>query len=251
MPSPGSTRRCTRWSIPIIAAVALVSACSEPGSAPGTWEQTGEILALSGGNAGARGACVTCHGLEGEGDGQLSPRLAGLDAGYIARQLEFFSAGYRRHPQMVWIADQLDWPARQEVAFHYAGLTVPAAARAQTLPAAACSAPITQLYHEGDPARGIQACAACHGDDGAGVGEGNPPLAAQPAAYLAEQLHKWRKGERYGDPLDSMTHVSRLLAEQEIDPLAAYAAHLPGSSSYPEPRATCPQTRRPGPRNGV
>jgi len=218
---------------------------------PSAWEQTGELVALSGGSAGARGACTTCHGLDGGGDGELSPRLAGLDAGYIARQLEFFSAGYRRHPQMVWIADQLDWPARQKVAFYYGGLTVPEGARTQTLPAAACSAAIARLYHEGDPTRGIESCAACHGDEGAGAGAGNPPLSAQPASYLAEQLRQWRKGERYGDPLDSMTHVSRLLAEQEIDPLAAYAAHLPGSSSYPEPQAACPQTRRPDPRNGA
>jgi cytochrome c553 len=228
-----------------------LAACSAPEAHPGPWEETGELIALSGGDAGARGACITCHGLRGEGDGNLAPRLAGLDPGYMARQLEYFSAGYRRHPQMEWIADQLGWPARQNVSFYYAAMDVPQGVQAVRPSAPACSPAVAHLYHRGDPARGIEACASCHGDDGQGVGQGNPPLADQPAPYLAQQLRHWRSGERYGDPLDAMTHVSRLLAEREIDPLSEYSAALQGSTSYPEPLAACLRTRRPDPRSGA
>ena len=248
MPLPSEIARLA--AMPFAMALGL-GACSEAEPTVGTWEETGELIALSGGDAGARGSCITCHGIEGEGDGNLVPRLAGLNAGYIARQLEFFSAGHRRHEQMVWIADHLDWPSRQNVAFYYADLPIPEEAAQQDLTPAACSPHIVRLYHEGDPDRGIESCAACHGDDGLGVGEGNPPLAEQPAPYLALQLRHWRNGERYGDPLDVMTHVSRLLAEQEIDPLSLYASRLQGSSSYPELPAACLRTRRPDPRNGA
>ena len=65
--------------------VAALSACS-PSAVADPFDDTGELIALSGGDAGAASACHTCHGLEGEGDGALAPRIAGLDPGYIVRQ---------------------------------------------------------------------------------------------------------------------------------------------------------------------
>src|SRR3546814_17966149 len=59
---------------------------------------TGETIAMSGGNGGAAAACFTCHGLEGEGDGEVSPRLAGLDPGPLPPQLAAFATG-RRPPE--------------------------------------------------------------------------------------------------------------------------------------------------------
>src|SRR3546814_5826357 len=61
---------------------------------------TGETIAMSGGNGGAAAACFTCHGLEGEGDGEVSPRLAGLDPGYLHRQLDDYANGRREHEAM-------------------------------------------------------------------------------------------------------------------------------------------------------
>jgi cytochrome c553 len=232
----------------LVLAIALLPGCSLPQQA-GPFEQTGEIIALSGGDAGAEGACVTCHGLNGEGDGNLVPRLAGLDRGYFARAMEHYAEGQRRHPQMMWIAGRLDWPARQKVADYYAELPVPARDPAWRPDQNACRPATAALYQMGDPSRGLQACATCHGADGRGVGAGNPPLAGQPAPYLAAQLRHWRSGERYGDPLGAMTHVSRLLAEEEVAALAGYSSALQGATSYPEPPATCPQIRRPDPRS--
>ena len=75
-------------------ALAAVGCAPEPVTTG--FAETGELVALSGGDAGARGACHTCHGLQGEGDGNLTPRIAGLDSGYFARQLIFFADGQRR-----------------------------------------------------------------------------------------------------------------------------------------------------------
>jgi cytochrome c553 len=228
----------------------MLSACSLQQEA-GPFEQTGEIIALSGGDAGAQGACVLCHGLKGEGDGNLVPRLAGLDRGYFARAMEHYDAGQRQHPQMVWIAGRLDWPARQKLADYYAELPAPEADSNWRPDEGACSPATAALYHLGDPSRGLEACATCHGVDGLGVGAGNPALAGQPAPYLAAQLRAWRKGERYGDPLGAMTHVSRLLADAELSALAGYSSALQGATTYPESPAACLQTRRPDPRSGV
>ena len=228
--------------------LAALSACTEAEPTTDRYEISGEVIALSGGDAGARGACVTCHGLNGEGNGALAPRLAGLDPGYHTRQLEYFAEGQRRHPQMTWIADHLDWPAREKLANYYAALPVPEGAATEP-DAQDCTA--ANLYQRGDPSRGLASCASCHGADGAGVGQGNPPLAAQPAPYLEAQLRAWDAGERYGDPNNTMTRISQLLTETEMARLAGYSSALPGASGYPEPPASCPRTRRPDPRNGA
>lgn len=236
--------RNLRAIVSTLAMPMLLAACSGPQPRQDRFEATGELIVLGGGDAGARAACVTCHGLQGEGDGNLSPRLAGLNAGYIARQMEHFASGQRRHPQMTWIAARLDWPARQKVAHYYAQLPGPESA-ASTPEGDHCAA--AELYHQGDARRGLPSCASCHGDAGAGQGEGNPPLAAQPAVYLEAQLKAWESGERYGDR--DMLRISRLLTEEEMARLAGYSSALPGAIGYPEPPAACPRTRRPDPRS--
>ena len=231
----------------LMAVVGLV-ACVEEEPTQDRYQASGELIALSGADAGPAGACVSCHGLDGEGDGNLSPRLAGLDPGYFVRQLEYFAQGQRRHDQMTWIADHLDWPARQKVARYYADLPIPAYA-ASVLQEEACAA--AELYQHGDPQRGLESCASCHGEDGEGIGSGNPPLAAQPAAYLEAQLRAWSAGERYGDPDNAMVRISQRLTATEMARLAGYSSALPGANGYPEPRATCPPARRPDQESGA
>lgn len=235
------------------ASAALLGLCAAGGCGnvapePNRFEQSGEIIALSGGEAGADGACVTCHGLEGEGDRALVPRLAGLDPGYIVRQLELYDAGQRSDPQMRWIAGRLDNAARMKLAEHYSELPAHAADDLRKL---RCVPEISELYHRGDPARGLPSCASCHGDDGRGVGRGNPPLAGQPAAYLERQLRHWRAGRRYGDPLGAMRRISQHLHEEELAPLADYSAGLTDDRIRPELRAACPPARRADPRSGA
>lgn len=203
----------------------------------------GNIIALSGAAAGANNACFTCHGLDGRGNGAGAPRLAGLDAGYLERQMEAYADGRRYHAQMGWIASQLDARERKAVSFHYAALPFEGGAATATTR--------LSLYHEGDPARGLVACAACHGEQGQGIGPANPPLAGQPAAYLAEQLDLWRKGKRRNDPGYAMLRISQLLTPSEREAVAMYAASLAGDLSNPRLRAASPGARRDDPRNGA
>ena len=223
--------------LPLLCAAA---ACGNPTPVVDGFEATGRIIAFGGGHAGARAACVTCHGIRGEGDGNLVPRLAGLDPGYTLRQLENFANGARRHPQMEWISDHLDRPGRQRVADYYAELPKPArAASAGTQDCAAAT-----IFHEGAPALDLPSCASCHGSDGAG-NPGNPPLAGQPAPYLAAQLDAWASGERYGDPGGAMTAISRSLPVRDRQAVAEYAAALPGAGGDRSLPAACLRTRRP------
>lgn len=222
-----------------------VAGCSSPAITADPFEATGETIAFSGGAAGPEGACSTCHGTQGQGDGGLAPRLAGLDRGYALRQLEHFASGARRHPQMQRIAGKLDGEAREKVTAYYAAMdwAGPLAGSATTCAAAT-------LYHDGVPAKGIASCASCHGADGRGDA-GNPPLSGQPAPYLAYQLDAWAKGERYGDADGTMTAISRALHPADRQAVAAYAASLAGAGDDRSVRAACLRTRRPDRSGGA
>lgn len=223
------------------ACVAMLAACG-PAPVDGPYTASGELLALSGGDAGPEAACHTCHGLKGEGDGDLVPRLAALDRGYLVRQLIFFDKGQRHHAQMHWIAKHLDPAEQDRIAEYYARMKWDPVPRPF---ATACDSMAARIYHSGDPERGLASCASCHGPSGEGVGRGNPAIAGQPARYLATQLRKWRSGERYGDALGEMRAAARMLADEEIGPLAVYTASLSGSPDDPESPAICLPPRRP------
>lgn len=212
-------------------------------SSPDHFTASGQLVALSGGDSGASNACFTCHGIDGEGNGAGSPRLAGLDIGYLNRQLESYANGTRRHSEMQSIARRLSARDRQTVSAYYAELppTLP------SLRTPAMSAPV--LYTDGDPSRELLPCAACHGDAGQGIGPANPPLAGQPAPYLAAQLHAWRRSERRNDPAGVMLTISRRLTEAEVHSLAAYASSLRGVSSHRGSLGESRAGRRADPRN--
>lgn len=236
-------------AIPAVCLAIAAAGCT-PEPATNAFAETGELIALSGGDAGPRGACHTCHGLTGEGDGNLTPRIAGLDPGYLARQLIFFADGLRQHEQMSWIARQLTPEQRIRVSEYYARLE-PAPSQDRPSVGLACEPGAAALYLEGDPERGLQACATCHGADGRGVGHGNPALVGQPAPYLAEQLRAWRSGKRYGDPQRLMLVAAQALADDEIIPLAAYISRIGDGSDRPESLEECRAPRRPDPRSGA
>lgn len=228
---------------PTLAAAAALAGCSDvSATSAARFAEDGRLIALSGADAGASNACFTCHGLDGTGNGAGAPRLADLDIGYLDRQLEAYASGRRQHAQMEWIAARLTPAERQKVSAFYAAMPFEPAPRAMPEPALA-------LYHRGDPSRGLAACADCHGPRGQGLGPANPPLAGQPAAYLAHQIEAWRLSKRRNDPGNVMLEISQRLTPQEAAALSAYAAALPGDPPRRESPAAFPEARRGDPRN--
>lgn len=178
---------------------------------------------MSGGAGGAQNACFACHGLDGLGDGVSVPRLAGLDAGYLQKQMEDYASGIRPDVAMGAVAKPLDDRARRAVSAYYASLP---ADRAVSSGGASPA-----LWSRGDPARGLAPCAACHGAEGQGVGVGQPALAGQPAAYTVEQMDRWRRAVRRNDPRGVMTSIAQRLTPAEVAALAAWLEQRPASPS--------------------
>lgn len=212
---------------------ALIAGCGQPAAqSSGRFAETGELIAMSGGGAGASYACFTCHGLDGLGDGAGSPRLAGIDAGYLERQLQAYADGRRRNAAMEWVAENLDPVEMKRVSSYYQKLPYQ--------PAPAAAGPVPLLYLSGDPSRNLPACASCHGLRGQGIGQANPPLGGQPAAYMVHQIEEWRRGRRRNDPLNVMLEISQKLTPEEAKRLSAFASDLPGGPPSPEPREASP-----------
>ena len=202
-----------RAAVLILAVAALGTGCGAPAPDAGrAFKASGEVIALGGGDGGAARACFTCHGLDGAGDGVGTPRLAGLDAGYLQKQMQDYAVGVRADPVMTPIAKRLDQNDRRAVAAYYAAM------RPRGGGAAAGPAP--------NPYR---ACVACHGEDGRGVGPGNPALAGQPAAYTLDQLQRWKRAERRNDPRGVMTAAVAGLTEPQMRAIAAWLERRPAS----------------------
>jgi cytochrome c553 len=213
-----ATHRSGRWLA--LFAMVLATACTDRmARSDDRWGRSGELIAMSGGEGGARYACVTCHGARGEGNGFDAPRLAGLPAGYLQKQMEDHAAGLRPHEVMRDVARFLDSDERVQVANHYAALP-PRALPAATRPAS------DEAIAAATPALYASACAQCHGVEGAGSANG-PPLNGQPAFYLAQQLQDWQVSKRRNDGDHVMLKVAQQLKPAQVRQLSLYLAQIP------------------------
>lgn len=159
--------------------------------------------------------CTTCHGVEGIGNIAIeAPRLAGMEAWYLKRQLENFRAGIRgthrddaqgiaMRPMAAKLSDEsiasiVDWIGDWEY--------VPA-----------------ETTIEGNVRQGrtaFQACAACHGANAQGnEALGAPALAGQNDWYLLTQLRNFRAGFRGSHQEDTfgsqMVTMSKILRDDQ------------------------------------
>lgn len=166
--------------------------------------------------------CQGCHGVNGQGNAELgAPRIAGLDAQYVGRQLADFrdrrrGAGDSFGEQMITIASMLDETTIGRLSA-YVG----------TMPER--QAPPTW---QGDRKAGESAfttCAACHGAHAEGSAAlGAPRLAGMSDWYLARQFSAFASGKRGADERGAAMRAiaDSMKSEQAVRDVIAYAASL-------------------------
>ncbi len=174
--------------------------------------------------------CQGCHGVRGQGNAELgAPRIAGLDARYLGRQLANFRDKRRGTndslgEQMITIAAMLDDTAIGRLSAYISGM--PEVETTQAL--------------MGDAQAGrseFVTCAACHGAAGEGnVALGGPRLGGMSDWYLARQFAAFAAGERGATPGDEPGAVMRAIAAgmkngQAARDVIVYAASLTGSAA--------------------
>lgn len=183
---------------------------------------------VSGGGEMPQGmACLPCHGLAGEGDAETGvPRIAGLPALYLLKQLDDYAEERRVNGIMSPIAQSMSGKQRLAAALHYESLTAQERAKPITRPDPARAQRGATLYTQGSAALGLAGCINCHGPEGVGTAAPYPPLAGQHASYVGAQLRAWREGTRRNSIAGVMEHIAGQLSEEDIDDMAAYLAAL-------------------------
>jgi len=172
--------------------------------------------------------CLECHGQPGVGQGYSAgeagkfARLDGQQHAYIVKQVEDFRAGRRKGDFMAMMAASISDQDVADIAAYFAAQPAMAAARPHR--EAVQHSPIAQLFRQGDAARQLNACAACHGTAGEGLAGAGPVIGGQGRRYLAQQLHNWRSGERSNHP--AMRAAASRLTDEEIDALALYVSEM-------------------------
>lgn len=171
-------------------------------------------------------ACGACHGANGNSQNPEWPNLAAQHAKYIYQQLQYFKAGERNNVLMNGQAMALSEQDMQDLAAYYESLDASplAVANAETIRVA------ERLYRGGDKERGLPACLACHGPDGAGnPGVPYPKINGQHATYTATSLKNYAADDTTRSNTATqqmMTTIAQKLTPQEIDALASYLQGL-------------------------
>jgi cytochrome c553 len=83
-----------------------------------------------------------------------------------------------------------------------------------------------KLFRGGDQAKGLPACAGCHGPTGAGIPSQYPRIGGQFPEYLEAQLKSFRDGGRANDPNKMMRMVALKMTDAEIKAVSDYIAGL-------------------------
>ena len=182
-------------------------------------------------------SCASCHGENGNSMVSTFPKLAQQHSSYLQKQLHAFKDGTRSDPMMSAMALPLTDEDMADISAYYAAqkisentLPVLDSANADENEKEAATkttdgkntvsdiiAQGSNLYRNGDLAREVSACIACHGSSG----EGNKPasfpaLKSQHADYLIKTLNDFKSGARSNNPENIMHMIAKKMTAEEI-----------------------------------
>lgn len=164
--------------------------------------------------------CVACHAVEGNTPDPTIPRNLGQSRFALYKQLHDYRSGSRANDIMSPLVKDLSDKNIADLAAYYGALVRGAIDPQRTSPFFV-GAGIENLISNGDFARGLPPCAACHGTRAGGPIE-TPTLTGQNAQYLETQLTAFATGHRANDIYHRMRSVAEKLKADEMKLLAIY-----------------------------
>ncbi|GGX79175.1 c-type cytochrome [Massilia dura] len=171
--------------------------------------------------------CVACHQPQGRNDA-FFPRIAGKPEGYLYNQLLNFRDGRRQYPMMTYMVGHLPEPYLREIAQFFASQHPPHRSSATGPARVEATAQMLErgrvLVRQGDAARGIPACIACHGQALAGVAPAIPGLVGLPRDYINAQFGAWKNKVRRAQAPDCMADVASRLTGADVAAVSAWLA---------------------------
>lgn len=188
------------------------------------------------GQAIASTVCGACHGADGNSSISANPKLAGQHSDYLFKQMKDFKAAEGGSPLRVnaimnGMVAAFDENQLRDMAAYFAS-------QKQQSESAKNKDTIERgqrLYRAGDASKGLPACTACHGPNGAGMPSQYPRIAGQFAEYTEKQLRAFRAGAetdtpseeaRSNDPAKMMRMIAIKMTDGEIKAVSDYIAGL-------------------------
>ncbi|MDT3706987.1 MAG: c-type cytochrome [Thiobacillus sp.] len=203
--------------VSLVAALASTSAfAATPAAAPAS---KGDPKA---GESIVNQVCAACHSVDGNSVIPANPKIAGLNAEYINKQLTEFKSGARQNPIMAGMVAGLSPQDMLNVSAYFAAQQPkPDTSKDQQ------QALLGQkIYRGGVQGTGVPACASCHGPQGNGVPVQFPRLAGQHADYTYVQLNAFRLGERSNDAAKMMRTIAAKMSDADMKAVASYIQGL-------------------------
>lgn len=171
--------------------------------------------------------CVACHNADGNSTIPVNPKLAGQHAEYLVKQMKNFKGDGGKPPERVnavmnAMVGAYSEEQMRDIAAYFSGQKrkEEMAKNRETIEYG------QKLYRAGDQAKGLPACAGCHGPTGAGIPAQYPRINGQWAEYTELQLKSFRAGERANDPNKMMRMVAIKMTDAEIKAVSDYVAGL-------------------------
>jgi len=203
-------------AVPAAAMTGLASAAEQ--AAAKADPAKGETLYTQGAPDRNVPACLSCHGAAGNSGAAANPKLAGQQAEYTHKQLSDFKAKTRTNAIMTPYASALSDQEMKDVGAYLA--------KQQLQPATAKNKDTIEagqkIYRGGIAAKGVPACAACHGPTGAGIPAQYPRIGGQYSEYTEAQLVAFRQGTRKNNSV--MSTITARMSDAEIKAVADYVA---------------------------
>jgi cytochrome c553 len=193
-----------------------------------TAAEAADVVGNAEAGAAKAAVCAACHGATGNSANPEWPNLAGQHHEYIVEQLTVLKSGVRVAALMNPMAAALSEQDMADLAAHFEKQTLVGLEAGGDWKAG------EKLYRAGDAARGIPACAACHGPEGRGNGPARwPQIRAQQPAYVTAQLQHYATRSRYqsgvkGVPAGAelMYDIAKRLSDEDVKALTAYLQGL-------------------------
>ena len=166
--------------------------------------------------------CAGCHSVDGNSATAANPKLAGLNAEYINKQLTNFKSGDRKSAVMSGIVAKLEPQDMLNLAAYFsAQQPKPGTSKDQELALHG-----QKIFRGGVQGAGVPACASCHGPQGKGIPVQFPRLAGQHSDYIYTQLNNFRVGTRANDGAKMMRSIAAKMTDADMKAVASYIQGL-------------------------
>lgn len=174
--------------------------------------------------------CAACHGTDGNSQNPQFPKISGLGAPYLYKQLVDYKEGRRVNAVMAGIVATLSDQDMRDLATYFATQTRSRGTSDEA------QVQLGQLvFRGGNSATGVPACTGCHAPDGSGnPAAGFPALSGQHPEYVAAQLYAFGKGERANDAGQMMRNIASKMSDSEIEAVSEYLTGLRSRAEAPQ-----------------